>query len=165
MYQSRRRRRCNDACMLVCSVVFFQNARKESYLAFVGPDFQGPILPRKDPWLWEAQCVFVFLYFLAKYDLEIRKQWCILFIIETASCSQMFDDNYRYLQLWMFVCLVNNCPQVPLKAWLKDSGTNQSFHWLSTVEHGFQVSFWCRYCLWETNHITCAGLGQPIYAK
>lgn len=34
--------------------MFSQNAGKESYLASVGPDFQGPVLPRNYLWLWEA---------------------------------------------------------------------------------------------------------------
>ena len=36
--------------------------------------------------------------------------------------------------------------QVPVRPWLKDSGTNNTFHWLSTVEDGFQVSFRQKHC-------------------
>ncbi|KAM7018581.1 collagen alpha-1(I) chain-like [Tautogolabrus adspersus] len=38
-------------------------------------------------------------------------------------------------------CLSPLQPQVPVKAWLKDSGTNMSFHWLSRVEDGFQFEY------------------------
>ncbi|CAK6978561.1 collagen alpha-1(I) chain isoform X2, partial [Scomber scombrus] len=38
-------------------------------------------------------------------------------------------------------CLSPLQPQVPVKAWLKDSGTDMSFHWLSTVEDGFQFEY------------------------
>ncbi|KAM7416837.1 hypothetical protein PAMA_018757 [Pampus argenteus] len=38
-------------------------------------------------------------------------------------------------------CLSPVQPQVPVKAWLKDSGSNMSFHWLSRVEDGFQFEY------------------------
>nr|XP_046201345.1 collagen alpha-1(II) chain-like isoform X2 [Oncorhynchus gorbuscha] len=38
-------------------------------------------------------------------------------------------------------CLSPLQPQVPVKAWLKDSGTNNSFHWLSSKEKGFQFEY------------------------
>ncbi|XP_064210552.1 collagen alpha-1(II) chain-like isoform X1 [Anguilla rostrata] len=36
-------------------------------------------------------------------------------------------------------CLSPSQPQVPIKAWMKDSGTENSFHWLSTLDGGFQL--------------------------
>nr|XP_014016011.1 unnamed protein product [Salmo salar] len=38
-------------------------------------------------------------------------------------------------------CLSPLHPQVPMTAWLKDSGTNSSFHWLSSMEKGFQFEY------------------------
>ncbi|XP_041855508.1 collagen alpha-1(II) chain-like [Melanotaenia boesemani] len=38
-------------------------------------------------------------------------------------------------------CLSPLQPQVPVKAWMKDSGSNMSFHWLSTMKDGFQFEY------------------------
>ncbi|KAK5870531.1 hypothetical protein PBY51_003472 [Eleginops maclovinus] len=38
-------------------------------------------------------------------------------------------------------CLPPLQPQVPVKAWLSDSGPNLSFHWLSSVKDGFQFEY------------------------
>uniref|UniRef100_A0A4W5QUV2 Fibrillar collagen NC1 domain-containing protein n=1 Tax=Hucho hucho TaxID=62062 RepID=A0A4W5QUV2_9TELE len=38
-------------------------------------------------------------------------------------------------------CLSPLQPQVPVKAWLADSATNNSFHWLSSKEKGFQFEY------------------------
>lgn len=48
---------CNDVNSLACFIMFARNARKVICLTFVGPDFQGLVLPMNYPWLWEAPLI------------------------------------------------------------------------------------------------------------
>ncbi|XP_048861252.1 collagen alpha-1(II) chain-like [Brienomyrus brachyistius] len=38
-------------------------------------------------------------------------------------------------------CLSARNAQVPEKAWLKDTGSGETFHWLSTLENGFEFEY------------------------
>ncbi|KAM6965207.1 collagen alpha-1(I) chain [Aplochiton taeniatus] len=38
-------------------------------------------------------------------------------------------------------CLPPLSPEVPGRVWLMDSGTNNTFHWLSSMEEGFQFDY------------------------
>lgn len=82
-------------------------------------------------------------------------------------------DKFKLKSRGVFViAVISGWPQVPVKAWLKDSGTNMSFHWLSTIEAGAQVSIHCiilfdisgRFLSLSLNYITFATLRQLIKA-